>query len=136
MLQNDGFHVVSQDQINEFAEATGDKQWIHVDVERCKSSSPFKAPIAHGFLTLSLMPSMFSQCVTVDPTTTTLINYGMDNLRFIEPVRVNDEIKYSFKLINIESKPMGNLYNFEGSVEIKGRDKPALVGHFLSLVIK
>lgn len=136
VIQNDGFHVVTQDQINEFAVATGDSQWIHIDTERCKSHSPFKTTIAHGFLTLSLMPKMFSQCISVDSRDTTLINYGMDNLRFIEPVRVNDEIKYMFKLVNIEKKPMGDLYKFEGSVDIKGRDKPALIGQFLSLVVK
>ncbi len=136
ILECRDYHKVTQQQIDQFANATGDKQWIHIDVERCKTQSPFKTTIAHGFLTLSIMPQMYASCVTVDPETTTLINYGMDSLRFIEPVCVNDEIKYLFELINIESKAMGQVYKFKGTVLIKGKDKPALIGEFLSLVIE
>jgi acyl dehydratase len=130
------FHKVTQQQIQDFADATGDHQWIHIDTERCKKFSPYKTTIAHGFLTLSLMPKMFVQCIDINPNTTSTINYGMDTLRFIEAVRVNDNIKYMFTLTNIEKKPMGELYTFEGKVIIEGRDKPALVGSFLSLVIQ
>lgn len=130
------FHCVSQDQIQKFADATGDHQWIHLDAIKCQQLSPYKTTIAHGFLTLSLMPQMFAQCIEVDPRTTTMINYGMDSMRFIEAVRVNDKIKYMFTLVNIEKKPMGNLYKFEGKVIIEGRDKPALIGTFLTLVMQ
>lgn len=134
-LSGEEFHQIDQAQIQQFADATGDHQWIHLDSERCKTQSPFKTTIAHGFLTLSLMPKMFAECVSVDAQKTTMINYGMDSLRFIEAVRVNDEIKYAFTLVDIESKDLGKLYKFEGKVTIKGRDKPALIGTFLSLVI-
>lgn len=134
-LESPDYHVVTQDQINQFAEATGDHQWIHLDEARCAKFSPYKTTIAHGFLTVSLMPKMFAQCIEVNPKTTTMINYGMDTLRFVEAVRVNDSIKYVFSLVNIEDKPQGKLYKFEGQVVIKGRDKPALIGSFLSLII-
>lgn len=135
-LEASDYHQITQQQINDFANATGDKQWIHLDVERCKTQSPFKTTIAHGFLTLSIMPQMYASCVTVNANTTTLINYGMDSLRFIEPVCVNDEIKYTFELVNIESKTMGDVYKFKGIALIKGKQKPALIGEFLSLVIR
>lgn len=134
-LDSGEFFCVTQTQVNEFADATGDHQWIHLDQARCEKYSPFKTTIAHGFLTLSLMPKMFAQSVEIDPSTTTMINYGMDGLRFIEAVRVNDKIKYVFTLASIEAKPTGRLFKFEGQVLIEGRDKPALVGSFLSLVI-
>lgn len=133
--ESPSFHCVTQQQIQQFADSTGDHQWIHLDEAKCKTLSPYKTTIAHGFLTLSLMPEMFAQCIDINPATTTMINYGMDSLRFIEAVRVNDNIKYMFTLVNIESKAMGDLYKFEGKVLIEGRPKPALIGSFLSLVI-
>jgi acyl dehydratase len=130
------FHSVNQEQIQSFADATGDHQWIHLDTERCKKFSPYKSTIAHGFLTLSLMPQMFTASIEVDTKTTTIVNYGMDSLRFIEAVRVNDKIKYLFTLVNIKSKTSGDLFEFEAKVIIEGRHKPALIGRFLTLVIK
>ncbi|MFT6268417.1 MAG: acyl dehydratase [Alphaproteobacteria bacterium] len=134
--ESPSLHSVTQDQIQQFADATGDHQWIHLDTEKCEKFSPYKSTIAHGFLTLSLMPQMFAESIEVDPKTTTMINYGMDSLRFIEAVRVNDKIKYMFTLVNIEQKAIGNLYKFEGKVLIEGREKPALIGSFLTLVMK
>ncbi len=134
-LKNGDYGQITQAQIDRFANATGDHQWIHVDPERCKKFSPFKTTIAHGFLTLSLMPKWFAQVITVDPQTTTMINYGMDSLRFIEAVRVNDFLNYTFTLVSIENKINGKLYTFEGTALIKDRKKPALVGRFLTLVI-
>lgn len=130
-----GFHCIRQQQIQDFANATGDHQWIHLDADKCKTLSPYKTTIAHGFLTLSLMPKMFSECIAVNPRTTTMINYGMDSLRFIEAVRVNDSVKYVFTLLNVEEKETGHLYKFEAKVLIEGRRKPALIGSFLSLVL-
>jgi acyl dehydratase len=133
--ESSSFHQVTQEQIQKFADATGDYQWIHLDADKCKEMSPYKTTIAHGFLTLSLMPQMFAQTIKVNPITTTMINYGMDSLRFIEAVRVNDKIKYMFTLVNVENKSVGDLYKFEGKVLIEGREKPALIGNFLTLVI-
>ena len=126
---------VTQEHINTFAEATGDHQWIHVDVERCAKESPFRQPIAHGFLSASLMPSAFSQAIAPHPDITSVLNYGINNLRFLEPVRVNDSVRYQFKVASIEQKPLGRLYTFDCIVEIDGRDKPALVGQFLMLAV-
>lgn len=133
--QSPKLHIVTQQQIQGFADATGDHQWIHLDQDKCEKFSPYKSTIAHGFLTLSLMPQMFADAITVNPKTTTMINYGMDSLRFIEAVRVNDKIKYEFTLVNIEKKTQGNLLKFEGKVIIEGREKPALIGTFLTLVM-
>jgi acyl dehydratase len=127
---------ITQQKINEFAVATGDHQWIHIDKERCAKESPFGTPIAHGFLSASLMPMMFEQVITVDPTRNTMLNYGIDSLRFLEPVRVDDEIRYQFKVSDIEEKPMGRLFKVSAQVNIKDRDKPALVGTFLTLLIE
>ena len=134
--QNQAFHTITQQQIQNFADATGDHQWIHLDAQKCEKYSPYKSTIAHGFLTLSLMPKMFATIISVNPETTTIINYGMDSLRFIEAVRVNDNIKYIFTLVEVEKKSIGHLYKFEGKAIIEGREKPALIGTFLILVMK
>jgi len=134
--ESESFHRITQQQIQQFADATGDHQWIHLDEEKCKKLSPYQTTIAHGFLTLSLMPQMFAQAVDVNPKKTTMINYGMDSLRFLEAVRVNDKIKYNFTLVSIDKKPIGDLYKFEGKVIIEGREKPALIGSFLTLIMK
>ena len=126
---------ITQQKINEFAVATGDHQWIHIDQERCAKESPFSTTIAHGFLSASLMPMMLEQIITVDPTQNTMLNYGIDSLRFLEPVRVNDYIKYHFNVVDIEQKSTGRLFKVAAQVDIKNRDKPALVGTFLTLLI-
>ena len=126
---------ITQQKINEFAVATGDHQWIHIDQERCAKESPFKTTIAHGFLSASLMPMMFERVITVDPTSSTMLNYGIDSLRFLEPVRVDDYIKYQFTVADIEQKPTGQLFKIAAQVDIKDRNKPALVGTFLTLLI-
>ena len=126
---------ITHQKINEFAVPTGDHQWIHIDQERCAKESPFKTTIAHGFLSASLMPMMFEQVISVDPMKFTMLNYGIDSLRFLEPVRVNDEIRYQFKVADVEDKAMGKLYKVAAQVEIEGREKPALVGTFLTLLI-
>ena len=134
-LTSKDYVCISQAQIQAFADATGDHQWIHLDKKKCQDLSPYQTTIAHGFLTVSLMPQFFTECLTVDANTTTMINYGVDNLRFIEAVRSDDEIKYVFTLRDIEQKQNGKLYKFEAYVDIKGREKPALVGTFLSLIL-
>lgn len=133
---HDKFCLITQEKINQFASTSCDHQWIHLDTKRCVTQSPYETTIAHGFLILSLMPYLFAESLTIDDTTTTLINYGVDKLRFMEAVRVNDEIKYRFTLIEIENKALGDLYKFTSEVEIRGRDKPALIGTFLFLVLK
>ena len=126
---------VTQEMINTFADATGDHQWIHIDAERCRTQSPFGKTIAHGFLTASLLPQQFSSVISIDPSKQTLINYGMEKLRFLEPVRSGDHIKFTFELLERSKKTTGELHKFSVSAEIRGRDKPALVGVFLMLLL-
>ncbi|MFT5277053.1 MAG: acyl dehydratase [Glaciecola sp.] len=134
-LPETAWFQITQQKVNEFADATEDHQWIHIDAERCAKESPFQTTIAHGFLSASLLPMMLEQVITVDPTRNTMLNYGIDSLRFLEPVRVNDHIRYQFKVADIEQKASGKLYKIVVQVEIKERDKPALVGTFLTLLI-
>jgi len=134
-LASEQWYQITQEKVNAFADVTEDFQWIHIDQERCVKESPFKTTIAHGFLTAALMPKMFADVVSIDPSKHTMLNYGIDSLRYLEPVRVLDEIKFTFSLSSIESKAMGKLYRFTTQVDIKGRKKPALVGEFLMLLI-
>ena len=127
--------TITQQQINLFADATGDHQWIHVDQDRCSSQSPFGTTIAHGLLSTSTMPKVFYELIKLDSNTQTLLNYGIDELRFLEPVRVNDSIRYHVSLHSKESKKSGILYRFDCQVEIKNNDKPAMVGRFLTLLV-
>lgn len=128
--------LIDQSMINEFANATNDHQWIHIDAQRCEQESPFKTPIAHGYLTTTLMPGIFYQLFELPPGNAKLINYGVDNLRFLEPVRVNDHVRYQIKLIEKRTKASGLLFKFDCEVEIKGREKPAMVGTFIMLLIE
>lgn len=134
-LEPSPWNRITQDMINTFADATGDHQWIHVDVEKCNKMSPFKTPIAHGFLSASLMPKAFESVITAHPEIASVLNYGINNLRFLEPVRVNDSVRFIFKVANIEQKSTGRLYTFDCAVEIEGREKPALIGQFLMLAV-
>ena len=134
-LPNSNWFKVEQAKINEFADATDDHQWIHIDEERCREESPFGTTIAHGFLSASLMPKMFEQVISIDPTKNTMLNYGIDTLRFLEPVRVNDELQYTFQVSDIEVKQSGKLFKVAVQVNIKGRDKPAMIGTFLTLLL-
>ena len=134
-LPSSEWTTIDQDTINTFADATGDHQWIHIDAEKCAKFSPFKKPIAHGFLSASLMPMAFDQTLQPHEDITSVLNYGINSLRFLEPVRVDDRVRYAFKVANIEQKPSGRLFTFDCAVEIEGRDKPALVGQFLMLAV-
>ena len=127
--------LIDQNKIDEFAKATGDTQWIHVDALRCATESPFHTTIAHGLLSTTLMPAAFYPMISLDSTKQTLLNYGMDKLRFLEPVRVNDEIRFKVKLESKEQKSTGLLFRFACEVEIKDRLKPAMIGTFLSLLV-
>ncbi len=126
---------VEQGRITAFAEVTGDHQWIHVDVDRCASESTFGTTIAHGFLTTTLMPAAFYDMITLDTKANTLLNYGADKIRFLEPVRAGDEIRFRMSLIHKESKQAGILFKFGCNAEIRGRAKPAMVAEFLMLLV-
>jgi acyl dehydratase len=126
---------ISQSTINTFADATGDHQWIHIDAQRCQIESPFKQTIAHGFLSASLMPKAFEEVIQPHKEIASVLNYGINSLRFLEPVRVNDKVRFAFSVANIEQKPLGKLFTFDCIVEIEEREKPALIGQFLMLAV-
>lgn len=127
--------TISQSDIDMFAKATNDHQWIHVDPKRCETQSPFKTTIAHGYLTVTLMPNSLYEAIEPDPVYQSLLNYGVDKIRFIEPVRSGDKIRFLSTLINVEQKTSGKLFYFETVAEIEGRDKPAMKGVFLTLLV-
>jgi acyl dehydratase len=116
---------IEQPRIDQFAQATGDHQWIHVD-PALAAAGPFGATVAHGFLTLSLVPSLFGLAFEVDDVRMG-INYGLNRVRFMNPVRVNSRVRGRFKLVSFEPLPGGAQLTIEATVEIEGEDKPACV---------
>lgn len=114
---------VTQERVNTFADATGDHQWIHVDVEKAKEG-PFGAPIAHGYLTLSLFIPMFTELLEVEGVTTK-INYGLNKVRFPSPVKVGSRIRLVARLAEVEEIAGGVQITVDGTVEIENAAKPA-----------
>lgn len=124
---------VEQSRIDAFAECTGDRQWIHIDVERARRESPFGAPVAHGFLTLSLLPIATYELLS-GLNATQSVNYGIDKLRFMSPVLVGSRVRNHMKLLAAEPREDGwTLLRTENTVEIEGQAKPALVAVSLGL---
>lgn len=121
---------VTQERIDTFADATGDHQWIHVDPERAKEG-PFGAPIAHGYLTLSLFIPLFTELLDVQGVTTK-VNYGLSKVRFPAPVKAGSRIRLTAKLAEVEEVPGGVQITVEGAIEIEGGTKPAAVLQSLS----
>ncbi|MFI6931464.1 MaoC family dehydratase [Streptomyces sp. NPDC050287] len=121
---------VTQERIDTFADATGDHQWIHVDPERAKEG-PFGAPIAHGYLTLSLFIPLFTELLDVQGVTTK-VNYGLNKVRFPSPVKVGSRIRLVGKLAEVEEVKGGVQIVVDGTIEIEGGAKPAAVLQSLS----
>ncbi|OPG09217.1 enoyl-CoA hydratase [Streptomyces sp. GKU 895] len=121
---------VTQDRIDTFADATGDHQWIHVDPQRA-AEGPFGAPIAHGYLTLSLFIPLFTELLDVQGVTTK-VNYGLNKVRFPSPVKVGSRIRLVAKLADVEDVPGGVQITVDGAIEIEGGGKPAAVLQSLS----
>ncbi len=126
------WHKVTQEQINQFADATLDHQWIHCDTERAAIESPFKKTIAHGYLSLSLIPSLWKQITDVRNLKME-INYGIENLRFAQPVLVDSEIRLNVKLSNILNLRGVSKVTIALTMEIKGENKPAFTGETVFL---
>jgi acyl dehydratase len=124
--------TLDQERINQFAEATGDHQWIHVDPEMA-AQGPFGGTIAHGYLSLSLLPGLLPEVLTVAGARMG-INYGIDRVRFTAPVPVGSQVRVKAKLVSAERRGEGVLYKLGVEVEIKDAEKPALVGEVLYLV--
>jgi acyl dehydratase len=128
--------TVDQERIDEFARCTGDHQWIHVDVERARRESPFGTTIAHGYLTLSLLPAMQFSVGTLPSGVKAALNYGADKIRFITPVKAGARIRDHVTLIGAEDKGGGRvLTTTRHTVEIEGEEKPALVADTLAMLI-
>jgi acyl dehydratase len=128
--------TVDQDRIDRFAACTGDQQWIHVDVERARRESPFGGPIAHGYLTLSLVAAMVMEVGVIPPDAVTGLNYGLDRVRFITPVKAGARVRMRAKLLAAEAQSGGRvLLKLNGTLEIEGEPKPALVAELLCLLI-
>jgi len=126
------WHTIEQRQIDLFAEATGDHQWIHVDPEMA-AQGPFGTTIAHGYLTLSMLVLMLSEVLHVEGARMG-INYGVERVRFTAPVPVGSRVRAHAKLVNAEKRGEGILYRVGVQVEIEDAEKPALVGEVLYLV--
>lgn len=120
-----GWKQVTQKEIDLFAEATGDHQWIHVDPERA-ASGPYGATIAHGYLTLSLVPILVQQIYKVDGLSMQ-VNYGVDKLRFPAPVPVDSRIRAGAELIKVDRNDKGGRATVRVTVEVEGSDRPACV---------
>ncbi|MET7477125.1 MaoC family dehydratase [Streptomyces sp. NPDC005648] len=121
---------ITQERINTFADATGDHQWIHVDPEKA-AEGPFGAPIAHGYLTLSLFIPLFTELLDVQGVTTK-VNYGLNKVRFPSPVKVGSKIRLVAGLAAVEDVPGGVQITVDGTIEIEGAAKPAAVLQSLS----
>ncbi len=118
---------VTQEMINKFADLTGDRQWIHIDVERAKRESPFRQTIAHGFLTLSLLPVLRAGSDFQIVGFGNITNYGAEKLRFVGPVPAGSKIHARTRLVAVEAKPKGTQLTQEINVHIVGNDRPALI---------
>lgn len=125
------WHKIDQGQINKFADATLDHQWIHVDEEKAKES-PFGSTIAHGYLTLSLVPYLWDQ-ITEFHNVKMLVNYGMDKLKFGQAVKVNDEIKLTATLKTLVNLRGISKAEVDALLEIKGQKKPAFTATVIFL---
>ncbi|MGB1249796.1 MAG: MaoC family dehydratase [Candidatus Promineifilaceae bacterium] len=123
---------IDQQRINDFADATGDHQWIHIDAERA-AASPMGTTIAHGYLTMSLLPLLMGEIGTMPSGVAHVLNYGADKLRFMNFVKVNQRVRNRAKLISAKPKSGGMLLKIENTMEIEGEEKPAMVAETLSL---
>lgn len=122
---------VTQQQIQQFADATGDHQWIHVDVERAQRESPYKATIAHGFLTLSLLPQFTPQVIRIKNGMRMGINYGLNRLRFVSPVRAGARIRARYTLQSLKDFGEGLEIVYQVTVEGEGLAKPCLAAEWV-----
>jgi acyl dehydratase len=129
--------TVTQGRIDGFAEFTGDRQWIHVDVERARRESPFGGTIAHGYLTLSLVASLAMEVGVVPADAKAGLNYGLDKVRFMAPVRAGARVRNRVVLLAVEDKGGGRvLIKTQNTLEIEGGEKPALIAETLAMLMK
>ena len=124
---------IDQDRVDRFADATGDHQWIHVDVERA-AAGPFGGTIAHGYLTLSLIPLLGSQVFSLE-TPGAKLNYGVNKVRFPNPLRVGSRIRSTISVSDVADLPAGKQLTLKHVIEIEGESKPACVAESVVLLL-
>jgi acyl dehydratase len=122
---------VTQERIQQFAEATEDRQWIHLDTERAKRESPYGMTIAHGFLTLSLISHLMKQAVHIQGGLHMAVNYGLNRVRFPVPVKAGSRIRGRFTLAALQELPKGIEAVFSVTVESEGKEKPCCVAEWI-----
>ena len=128
--------VVDQSRIDQFANCTGDRQWIHVDVERATREGPFGGPIAHGYLSLSLVAAMLIEIGIIPNDAATGLNYGLDKVRFLTPVKVGSRVRARAGLLSAQPQDGGRLLlKLECKLEIEGEAKPAVIAEVLCILI-
>lgn len=121
------YHTITQEQINKFADATLDHQWIHLDAERAKTESPFKTTIAHGYLTVSLLPYLWQQITSIE-NLKMQVNYEIESLRFNQAVTVDSQVRLRAKLLSVKDLRGIAKARLEVTMEIEGSKKPAFTG--------
>ena len=122
---------ITQERINLFADATGDHQWIHLDAERCKKESPYGTTIAHGFLTLSLLPLIMQSAVSM-PDSKLSVNYGLNKVRFPSPVPVGSKLRGRMMLQDVEDIEGGVQITWKVTIEREGSDKPVCIAESIA----
>lgn len=128
--------AIDQPRIDAFASCTGDRQWIHVDVERAKRESPFRGPIAHGYLTLAMVAPLAMQVGIIPSDAAAGLNYGIDKVRFLAPVPAGARVRLRVVLVGIEPREGGQVVmKTLNTMEIEGSEKPALVAETLALLV-
>ena len=128
--------AIDQASIDAFASCTGDHQWVHVDVERAKRESPFRGPIAHGYLTLAMVAPLSMQIGVIPKDVAAGLNYGIDKVRFLAPVPAGARVRLRVILAGIEAKDGGQaIMRTQNTLEVEGSEKPALIAETLALLI-
>lgn len=135
-LPTGNWYSISQEMINDFANATLDKQWIHVDEERAKKESPFQTTVAHGFMSVSMISKLLEEMFAIKSVKMGL-NYGLNKVRFPNPVPVNSELRMHATIKEIEALGLNGIkVTFLCSIEIKGQEKPACVAEFIAALFE
>ena len=132
-LGHSDWHTVTQDSVNQFADATGDHQWIHVDTEKAKAG-PFGGTIAHGYMTLSLIPMLNAQIYRIDGLSMG-INYGCNKVRFPAPVPVGSRVRSGAELVELNSTAHGAQAVIRTTIEVEGGEKPACVADTVVVLV-
>ena len=128
--------TIDQSRIDTFASCTGDHQWIHVDVERAKRESPFRGPIAHGYLALSMVAPLSMQVGILPKDSAAGLNYGIDKVRFLAPVPAGARVRLRVVLAGVEPREGGQaIMKTQNTLEVEGSPKPALIAETLALLI-